>query len=167
MIEDLMFDITGLSKTWPLNHWFPWKTFGGKPIVQYILLDCTQHIQPPGLSLFVLPYKNLAVLTETYKHKNKMDALHVLKNVISWLCRVFLLGCSIGCFYVAFYHTDAAGKILQRHLVLLLLPLHTFSIYFISRVLLNWVLSSSSGKISVISLDLFSCLWNCLIKTNK
>lgn len=72
---------------------------------------------------------------------------------------VFLLGCSTGCFYVSFYHTDAAGKILQSHLVLLLLPLHTFSIYFISHVLLNWVLNSSSGKVSVISLGpLQSCM---------
>lgn len=134
VVEYLMFDITELGKTWPLKHWFHWKTSGEKPTVQYILLDYTQHIQPPGLSLCVLPCKNLAIFTEMYKHKNKMDALHVPKNVISWLCWKHMYAClavAVTGFHVAFYHADAMvkdWKALRRHLVLLLLPLHTFSI---------------------------------------
>lgn len=160
-MENLMLDMTGLSKTWPLNHWFHWKTFGGKPIVQYILLDYTQHIQPPGLSLCVLPCKkNWLCLQKCTNTRTKwMHSMFLKMSYLGCAESVFLLGCSTGCFYVSFYHTDAAGKILQSHLVLLLLPLHTFSIYFISHVLLNWVLNSSSGKVSVISLGpLQSCM---------
>lgn len=158
MIEDLMFDIVGLSKTWPPNHWFPWKTFGGKPIVQYILLDYTQHILV-FLFVFCLTKTWLCLQKRTNTRTKWMHSMFLKMSYLGCAVSVFLLGCSIGCFYVAFYHTDAAGKILQRHLVLLLLPLHTFSIYFISYVLLNWVLSSSSGKISVIS---FGPLQSCM-----
>lgn len=132
MVEDLMFDIPELSKTWPLKHWFHWKTSGGQSVVLYILLDYTLHIQPPGLSLCVLLCKNLAILTEMYKLKNKMDALHVPKNVMYWLCwNCMYVSLAVGVtgFYVALHHTDAKAK--------------------------DWKASQTSGSFAITSVHLF------------